>query len=863
MALPLLARAIGGSLVKGAAKKAIGGRKKKINPAMMIPGGGSNGGGGGAIIKSKIVSVPASAIVPVKKSPNVETGTGSGIVGILETIRANVRQIDDFYKGTVAAKREEIKKRKKQDSDERKAEQEASLEKPKIDKKPKMNLKGLKMPKTGILDGIFKFISTVLMGMLVMKLIDFADTLAKTGILTTLGKIGDFVIDVGGKILDGLVTFIDKAYDFYDGLRESIGDNFGEGAQEQFDNLSGTLNKVLNTVFSVGLAISLLAGAIPQEKPKPKAKTPKPKPKTKVDTKLKNMGLDDDQIKAYNKARQGGASATDALKQARRVKPKPKPKGFFGRLGAGFQAAGEGLTKFGQGAVDLGVSGLKAIGGGLNKISGGNLGKLGNFLGEQYQNVSKGARAAFDRVANLGNSLKSKFGSAMESVKGAVGNMAESAKKAVMQKIVEPLKPFLDPVIDKAKKIGDKVIGILKKIPGFDNVLQVLKKKGINSIGDAAGILKKVGSKALPIIGGLFNLLFAYDRLAGGDSFGALLELLSAGLDISGLFGFVPGPGISMGIDAYMFARDFVPLIQEGEEKAINAIGLGGLKSNLDQLGSKLPDLGTIVKMFKGEDAEQKSAAEIASTTGDTTTTDGSTPAPAASASTTPAGQPATRDFSNVESNIQGSNKEKWKAVTSLGQQAGAKYPQLVAAQFALESAWGTALSAKNNFFGIKATANEDATTSATTEVYGGQTVNIDARFKNFDTPFDAVNHLVTQWYKDFKGYKGVNNASDKFAAAQMLKSEGYATDPVYAESLTRLMNEYNVAKFEGGGYVGGKYNMKSIQRRASYEGGEQMISIPIPMPQQPNIQQPETSMMGPVSAVSSDDPFEFLEFQG
>ncbi len=36
---------------------------------------------------------------------------GSGIISILETIRANVKEIDDFYKGTVAAKREEIKKK--------------------------------------------------------------------------------------------------------------------------------------------------------------------------------------------------------------------------------------------------------------------------------------------------------------------------------------------------------------------------------------------------------------------------------------------------------------------------------------------------------------------------------------------------------------------------------------------------------------------------------------------------------------------------------------------------------------------------------------------------------------------------------
>ena len=141
---------------------------------------------------------------------------------------------------------------------------------------------------------------------------------------------------------------------------------------------------------------------------------------------------------------------------------------------------------------------------------------------------------------------------------------------------------------------------------------------------------------------------------------------------------------------------------------------------------------------------------------------------------------------------IVGTKEEKWQQVVDMAAKAGAKYPNLVAAQFALESAWGTALSANNNFFGIKATANESATTSATHEVYGGKTVYIDARFKNFATPQDAINHLVTQWYKDYRGYKGVNNAPDKFAAAQMLKSEGYATDPVYAESLSRLMREYS-----------------------------------------------------------------------
>ena len=144
-----------------------------------------------------------------------------------------------------------------------------------------------------------------------------------------------------------------------------------------------------------------------------------------------------------------------------------------------------------------------------------------------------------------------------------------------------------------------------------------------------------------------------------------------------------------------------------------------------------------------------------------------------------------------VAGNLQGTKEEKWAAITAMAKKAGAKYPELVAAQFALESNWGTALSAPNNFFGIKATENEVATTSATQEVYGGVTVNTSGRFKNFATPQDAVNHLVTQWYKDYRGYTGVNRAESAEVAAELLRKYGYATDPRYASKLKRLLNQY------------------------------------------------------------------------
>ncbi len=139
-----------------------------------------------------------------------------------------------------------------------------------------------------------------------------------------------------------------------------------------------------------------------------------------------------------------------------------------------------------------------------------------------------------------------------------------------------------------------------------------------------------------------------------------------------------------------------------------------------------------------------------------------------------------------------GTNEEKWARVKAMAKKAGAKYPDLVAAQFALESDWGRAVGAKNNFFGIKALESELSNAASTWEVYGGKKVNTTANFKQFETPYAAIEHLVTQWYKDYKGYKGVNNAASAMDAAVMLKSEGYATDPIYSSKLQQLLTKYS-----------------------------------------------------------------------
>ena len=152
--------------------------------------------------------------------------------------------------------------------------------------------------------------------------------------------------------------------------------------------------------------------------------------------------------------------------------------------------------------------------------------------------------------------------------------------------------------------------------------------------------------------------------------------------------------------------------------------------------------------------------------------------------------KPVTPSSSPTGPQAKSGSSNSFQGFVDMASTAGAKYPQLVAAQWALESGWGKTPSGKNNFFGIKAGAGEQGTSKQTWEVYGGKEVNTSARFKDFDSAQGSVNELVSRWHKDYKNYSGVNSASDAFSAADMLTSEGYATDPKYAEKLKKIMRD-------------------------------------------------------------------------
>ena len=639
MALPALlgagARAIGGQMLRSggrsAASKILNRKDKKQRGIVKKENGQQATGGGGAlVVRPKTTMIPASRMTS-SAAPGKPTSTGTGSNILLE-IYNKVIEIDGVLKGTLAEEKARSRAELMDIEEQKRQKQEGKLEKKKTKEEKEAGGK-LQLPQLSFLDRIKQFISSIITGFILQKLVDFAPQLEMIGNIVGTGI--EIVADLIIGVVDAAGTFLKWGQDAYDATERFLKDNFGEGAAETFEGVMSNLNTVFNLISIIALGVAAfnpfedLGGKkkvkldkrgrdvkkrrqIKKDFDRIKKENPKLTRKqalARAERKNRDVKKRNQVKKEFDKIRKDNPklSRADALKKATEaVDSPPKPKGFFGRIGQGF-------ADFGAGAKDLATKGVKALGGGLNYLSGGNLGKLGNFLQDQYKNASEFARKQYDRVTAVAKRLKGKFDAGMKSFQSKLGSLAESAKQLVIQKILDPLKPFLDPIIEKAKSIGDSLYKALQKIPGFDNISKVLKKFGGAGSGQ---MLEKLGAKALPVIGGIFNLLFAYDRLASGDSTGALIETVSAGLDLGGL-----APG-SMALDAYMFARDFVPAIQETETNIINGMGLGGLKSALDTAGAKLPDLGSLVKMITGgEDKKETKVTDPAATGGDQPTT--------------------------------------------------------------------------------------------------------------------------------------------------------------------------------------------------------------------------------------------------
>ena len=495
-------------------------------------------------------------------------------------------------------------------------------------KKPKMSLfkkgKGMGGFLLGFLGPVGGALASIAAAAATYKLMEYFSKPENTEKIREFIEKASFVFKKlfgwAGQLIDATMTAIDQLF----GKEKSIG-----------ERLLG-FGKIATAIGANLLLLKAYEGIsdfLDRDKPKNKNKKPDdidPKTKKKLnpdevledgkvrkatpdEIELKKKGLNSDQIADYKKQVANGVDPDVALKKSKQGKIQrmigdkiddvagSKPvKNFIGF----FKDLGKKVGKFAQNQINK-IPGVKELGEKLTKA-----------IAQGYQDLSKFARKKFDDIVSTGKKLKGKFMGALESTGNFFKKMAKRAKDAVVKKILEPALKYLEPAIKKLKSIGGKIMGQLQKIPGYDKITKVLKKFG----GEGSqGLMKKIGGKAVPILGGFVNMLFAYDRLASGDSIGGLLEGASGILDLSGAFGNAAGPPISMGIDAFMFARDFVPQIQEGEEAIVNKLGLGGLKTQMDSIFEKLPDLGTITNMVLGKKKEEETGD------GDTVSPDGET----------------------------------------------------------------------------------------------------------------------------------------------------------------------------------------------------------------------------------------------
>ncbi len=124
-------------------------------------------------------------------------------------------------------------------------------------------------------------------------------------------------------------------------------------------------------------------------------------------------------------------------------------------------------------------------------------------------------------------------------------------------------------------------------------------------------------------------------------------------------------------------------------------------------------------------------------------------------------------------------------------------------AQAILESDWGQSKLATdyNNFFGVKASSGMRKVTLPTKEVQDGQWVTVQAPFRWYtswqESIWDHGKLLASGTQDNPRRYEAVIQAANYQAAARALVTGGYATDPDYANKLIRVIESYDLDRYD------------------------------------------------------------------
>ncbi len=233
---------------KGGALQKTGEQKPtKVDPSSFM-GRQVGGDKGGADIPASQQTINVTALG--SDSPVGPSGGGSGDIKIVQDISVAVSAIAESMKGGLVLKEKAQRKERLAAEREKRAAQEAETEKPDKPKKEGDGMPKFKVPGAGLLSGIFGFITKFLFGIVIMKLIEFLPKLkGLLGALKVAGKVFNFLIDTGGKILDALAGFVDFGYKLVDGAEKIVGKIFGEEGAEKFRTFTKNFTTLINSFF--------------------------------------------------------------------------------------------------------------------------------------------------------------------------------------------------------------------------------------------------------------------------------------------------------------------------------------------------------------------------------------------------------------------------------------------------------------------------------------------------------------------------------------------------------------------------------------------------------------------------------------
>jgi hypothetical protein len=183
--------------------------------------------------------------------------TKKSIKGI-EGIKINVIKIENILKGSLALDRKQLDDKKKATSKKRKEDIETKLE-----TKPNVESGKVKMPsapRMGILDFIKNFIGNVLLGYFAVRLIKHLPKIMP--IVKFLGNAADFIINTGGELLNGLITFAQKGQEAHDKTRGFLKSFGGENFAKGFDKFIGAIDTALflTTILAGSMAMEAMSG---------------------------------------------------------------------------------------------------------------------------------------------------------------------------------------------------------------------------------------------------------------------------------------------------------------------------------------------------------------------------------------------------------------------------------------------------------------------------------------------------------------------------------------------------------------------------------------------------------------------------